>query len=123
MIIQDAVTALAPPLESVPIQLVVQKVHVSGGPDCLVMFDNGFQTTLVLNSYAREAKLKKVGDSHIQVRGIGPGKLEPNVIYEVPLVKLDGGTVKIQAHGVDHVIGEMLELDFAPAKQAFISIP
>jgi hypothetical protein len=79
------------------------------------MFDNGYQTTLVLNSYAREAKLKKV-------RGIGPGKLEPNVIYEVSLVKLDGGTMKIQAHGVDHVIREMQELDFAPAKQAFISI-
>jgi hypothetical protein len=75
------------------------------------MFDNGYQTTLVLNSYAREAKLKKV-------RGIGPGKLEPNVIYEVSLVKLDGGTMKIQAHGVDHVIGEafisILESEIEP---------
>jgi hypothetical protein len=42
--LQEAVTALAPPLESVPIQLVVQKVHMSGGPDCLVMFDNGSHT-------------------------------------------------------------------------------
>jgi hypothetical protein len=87
------------------------------------MFDNGSQTTLVINSYVKEAKLKKVGDSHIQVRGIGPGKLEPNVIYEVPLIKLDGSTVKIQAHDVDHVIGEMPELYFTPAQQAFISIP
>jgi hypothetical protein len=67
--------------------------------------------------------MKKIGDSRNQVRGIGPGKLEPNEVYEVPMVKLNGSTVKVRAHGVDHVIEEIPELDFSPAKQAFISIP
>jgi hypothetical protein len=53
-----------------PVQLVVQQVQIRGGPDCLAMFDNGSQTTLVLNSYAKEAKMKKIGDSRIRVRGI-----------------------------------------------------
>jgi hypothetical protein len=80
------------------------------------MFDNGSQTTLVLNSYAKEAKLKKIGASRIRVRGIGAVALEPNHVFEVPMVKLSGGAAKVRAHGIDHVLGDLPKLDFSPAK-------
>jgi hypothetical protein len=67
--VQEVVAASASPREAVPVQLVVQQVQIQGGPDCLAMFDNGSQTTLVLNSYAKEAKLKKIGVSRIRVKG------------------------------------------------------
>jgi hypothetical protein len=121
--VQEGVAASALPREFVPVQLVVQQVQIQGGPDCLAMFHNGSQTTLVLNSYAKEAKLKKIGASRIRVRGIGAGALEPNHVFEVPMVKLSGGIAKVRAHGVDHVLGDLLKLDFSPAKQAFVSIP
>jgi hypothetical protein len=121
--VQEVVAASSLPREVVPVQLVVQQVQIQGGPDCLAMFDNGSQTTLVLNSYAKEAKMKKVGDSRICVRGIGAGALEPNHVYEVPMVKLNGRVERVMAHGVDHVLGDLPKLDFSPAKQAFVSIP
>jgi hypothetical protein len=61
----EAVAAAAAPLEIASVQLVVQEVKVQNGPKCVVMFDNGSQTKLVLNSYAKKAKLKRVGDSGI----------------------------------------------------------
>jgi hypothetical protein len=122
---QEVVAASASPLGAkfVPVQLVVQQVQIRGGLDCLAMFDNSSQATLVLNSYAKEAKMKKVGDSCIRVKGIGSGALEPNHVYEEPMVKLNGGVVRVRAHGVDHVLGDLPKLDFSPAKQAFVSIP
>jgi hypothetical protein len=81
--VQEVVAASASPLETevMPVQLVVQQVQVRGGFDCLAMFDNVSQTTLVLNSYAKEAKMKKVGDSRIRVRGIAPGAVEPSHVF------------------------------------------
>jgi hypothetical protein len=119
---KEAVAA-AVPLEVAPVQLVVQEVKVQDGPKCVVMFDNGSQATLILNSFAKKAQLKRVGDSSISVRGIGSGMVQPNGMYELSMVKLTGGTVKVKAHGVDHVVGELPNLDLSPAKQAFVSIP
>jgi hypothetical protein len=73
--------------------------------------------------FCQKAQLKRVGDSSISVRGIGSGMVQPNGMYEVSMVKLTGGTVKVKAHGVDHVVGELPSLDLSPAKQAFVSIP
>jgi hypothetical protein len=117
------VAAAAAPLEIAPVQLVVQEVKVQNGPECVVMFDNGSQAMLVLNSFAKKAQLKRVGDSSISVRGIGPGTVQPNGMYELSMVKLTGGSVKVKAHGVDHVVGELPNLDLSPAKQAFVSVP
>jgi hypothetical protein len=123
--VQEVVAASASPLEAevMPVQLVVQQVQIRGGPDCLAMFDNGSQTTLVLNSYAKEAKMKKIGDSRIRVGGIRAGALEPNHVYEVPMIKLNGRVARVKAYGIDHVLGDLPKLDFSPAKQAFVSIP
>jgi hypothetical protein len=120
---KKAVAATAAPLEIAPVQLVVQEVKVQNGPKCVVMFDNGSQATLVLNSFAKNAQLKRVEDSNISVRGIGSGMVQPNGMYELSMVKLTGGTVKVKAHDVDHVVGELPNLDLSPAKQAFVSVP
>jgi hypothetical protein len=76
--------------EFAPVQLVIQEVKVKGRPDCVAMFDLGSQSTVVLNSYAEEADLRRVGISNVCVRGIGGATVEPDKIYEVPLVKRGG---------------------------------
>jgi hypothetical protein len=47
---KEAVAKAAAPLEIAPVQLVVQEVKVQNGPNCVFMFDNDSQATLVLNS-------------------------------------------------------------------------
>jgi hypothetical protein len=76
--------------EVTPFQLVIQEVKVEGRPDCVVMFDSGSQSTVVLNSYAKEAGLRRVGISNVCVRGMGGAIVEPDKIFEVPLVKRGG---------------------------------
>jgi hypothetical protein len=53
--------------EVAPVQLAIQEVKVEGRPDCVVMFDSGSQATVVLNSYAKEAGLRRVGVSNVQL--------------------------------------------------------
>jgi hypothetical protein len=74
-------------MEVTPVQLAIQEVKVEGRPDCVVMFDQGSQSTVVLNSYAKEAGLRKVGISNVYVKGMGGSMMEPDKIFEVPLVK------------------------------------
>jgi hypothetical protein len=109
--------------EVAPVQLVVQEVKVEGRPDCVVMFDSGSQSTVVLNSYAKEAGLRRVGVSNVCVRGMGGATVEPDKVYEVPLVKRGGEVTKIKAHGVKEIVGELPPLDLTPARQAFVSLP
>jgi hypothetical protein len=54
------------------------------------MFDSGSQSTVVLNSYAKEAGLRRVGISNVCVKGMGGAIVEPVKIFEVPLVKRGG---------------------------------
>jgi hypothetical protein len=56
-----------------PVQLVVQEVGVEDRPNCVVMYDTGSQSTLILNSYAKKANLKKVGSTNVYVKGMGGG--------------------------------------------------
>jgi hypothetical protein len=49
--------------------------------------------------------------------------VEPDSLYEVPLVEREGQVTKIKAHGVKEIIGELPTLDLTPARQAFISVP
>jgi hypothetical protein len=103
-----------------PVQLVIQEVKIEGRPNCVVMYETGSQSTVILNSYAKEANLKKVGVSNVCVRGMGGGTVEPDNLYEVPLVEREGGVTKIKAHGVKEIVGELPTLNLTPAKQAFI---
>jgi hypothetical protein len=54
-------------------------------------------------------------------------KKEPDGIFKVPLVKLKGGNVtsvnvKVKAHGIEHVKGELPNLNISPATQAFVTL-
>jgi hypothetical protein len=109
--------------EVTPVQLAIQEVKVEGRPDCVVMFDSGSQSTVVLNSYAEEAGLRKVGISNVCVKGMGGSIVEPDKIFEVPLVKRGGEVTKVNAHGVKEIVGELPPLDLTPAKQAFVRVP
>jgi hypothetical protein len=109
--------------EVAPVQLVVQEVKIEGRPDCVVMYDTGSQSILVLNSYAKEASLKRIGVSNVCVRGMGVGTVEPDNLYEVPLVKREGEVTRIKAHGVREIVGELPALNLTPVKQAFVNVP
>jgi hypothetical protein len=101
---------LAEVTEVSPVQLVVQEVKMEGRPNCVVIYNTGSQSTLVLNSHAKKANLKKVGVSNVYVRGMGGGTVEPDDLYEVPLVEREGGVTKIKAHVVKELIGELPSL-------------
>jgi hypothetical protein len=123
--VQKKVIAASPlvPVEVTPVQLAIQEVKVAGRPDCVVMFDSGSQSTVVLNSYAKEAGLRKVGISNVYVKGMGGSMMEPDKIFEVPLVKRGGEVAKVYAHGVKEIVGELPPLDLTSAKKAFVRVP
>jgi hypothetical protein len=54
---------------------------------------------------------------------MGGGTVGPDNLYEVPLVKREGGVTRIKAHGVKEIVGVLPTLDLTPAKKAFINVP
>jgi uncharacterized protein (AIM24 family) len=79
------------------VRLLIREARVQIKPDCVIMFDNGLQATCVSSDYVKRAKLKKVAESKVCVKGMGSGDVFPTGVFEVPLEKLEGGTVRVRA--------------------------
>jgi len=103
--------------------LQVQEVHVENAPNCVVLYDTGSQVTLVTEEYAQEAELRKVRPSELVVNGVGEGSIEPEHVYEVPLLKISGGVEKIEAHGVPTLMPGVGPMAMDRLVEAFPEVP
>ena len=62
-----------------------QEVKLPDGGTCIVMYSTGSQITLISESCAKQIKAKHVGESALEIIGIGNGKAVPYRIFEVAL--------------------------------------
>ena len=74
----------------------------------MVMFDSGSQITLISKDCARRVEARLVGQSTVQIIGIGKGRTSPHQVVEVVLPGQEGKPISFRAHSVPE-----LEVDVA----------
>ena len=83
------------PVQSIPVE--------DGSMRIRVMFDNGSQSTFILNQTARKLKLKGIPISYVLVCTDGERKKMNGVLYKLSLIDGGGNTHFIEAVGLDKI--------------------
>ena len=83
------------------------------------MYSTGSQITLISESCAKQIKAKHVGESALEIIGIGNGKAVPYRIFEVALASKDGKSLTFRAHSVAELPVPVAPYDMNLIKQIF----
>ena len=83
------------------------------------MYHTGSQITLISESCAKQIKSKHVGESSLEIIGIGNGKAVPYRIFEVSLAGKDGKNLTFRAHSVAELPVQVAPYDMNLIKQIF----
>ena len=96
-----------------------QEVKLPDGGTCIVMYDTGSQITLISESCAKQIKARHVGESSLQIIGIGNGKSVPYRIFEISLAGKDGKNLTFRAHSVTELPVQTAPYDLDVIQKVF----
>ncbi|OBQ33301.1 MAG: hypothetical protein AN484_27275, partial [Aphanizomenon flos-aquae WA102] len=96
----------------VPVRMLSQRIAISGGQDCMALWDTGSQATLVTSDFARRARLEQVETEGLCLIGLGEVSSErSNTAFKVPLVTSEGKVKEIEAHALDFITSPLEPVD------------